>query len=512
MPNRTLYAAVDLGSNSFHMLVARREHGEMRVIDRIREMVRIAGGLDADGRLDEATRERALDCLARFGQRLAEIPREHVRAVGTQTFRRLKHPQRFLIVAETALGVPIDVISGREEARLVWLGVTGGTAAADRPRLVIDIGGGSTELVGGRALEPEFTESLQFGCVGVTRKAFGKGRISKRRWMRAGEEIATELQALHSAAAPFAEHHAIGSSGTVRAIQAIVAALDGNLPGDIRREQVDRLADRIIGAGHNDRIDLPGLSPRRAPVIAGGVLLLHSCMKALDIKQLEVSPYALREGLLHDMVGRLEQRDPREHSVAAMAERFAVDRAQAERVRDFALAGFEQIAENAGLARVHRDLLEWACALHEIGLGIAHSQYQIHSAYIVEHSDMAGFSRQEQQLMAMLLRHQRRKLPADALAALPERLHAPGRALLALIRLAVLLARARSDADLPDFALTMPDPGRLRLGLPPGWPAAHPLSTRGLRLERTQLRHIDLALEFAALGRDFADDFPDRRQ
>lgn len=503
MPNRSLYAAVDLGSNSFHMLVARREHGEMRVIDRIREMVRIAGGLDGEGRLDDATRSRALECLARFGQRLAEIPRENVRAVGTQTFRRLTHPQRFLVVAETALGAPIDVISGREEARLVWLGVTGGTAAAERPRLVIDIGGGSTELVGGRGLEPEFTESLQFGCVGVTRKAFAGGRISRRRWQRSGEEFASELQALAGVATAYAADHAIGSSGTVRAIQSIIAAQNNSLPGSIQRAEVDRIAARIIAAGRVDRIELPGLSPRRRPVIAGGVLILQTCMATLGIERLEVSPFALREGLLHDMVGRLEQRDPRERSVSAMAERFGVDQGQAARVRDFALAGFEQIAEPAGLARAHRDLLEWACALHEIGLGIAHSHYQLHSAYVVEHSDMAGFSRQEQQVMAILLRHQRRKLPADALGTLPRRLHAPVAAMLALIRLAVLLARARSDADLPDFALELPGPASIRLALPPGWLAAHPLSARGLRLERVQLRQLGLGLEITTMAPEF---------
>src|SRR6056297_285966 len=500
MPHRNLYAAVDLGSNSFHMLVARRENGELRVIDRIREMVRIAGGLDAEGKLDEATRSRALECLARFGQRLAEIPDHQARAVGTQTFRRLKHPQHFLVVAETALGCPIDIISGREEARVVWLGVSEGTSFAERPRMVIDIGGGSTEIAAGKAPEPEFTESIQFGCVGVTRKAFGKGRITARRWQRAADEIETELQAIAPQLARTGGQHAIGSSGTIRAVQAIVAARQATLPGPIQAAQVDELSRSVIEFGHVERVELPGLSSSRQPVIAGGLLVLQACMRIFGIATLEVSPFALREGLLHDLVGRLEQRDPREKTVRGMAERFQVDRAQAERVRDFALCAFEHLAGPFELRQIHRDLLDWSCRLHEIGLGIAHSHYQLHSAYIVEHSDMAGFTRQEQQFMAFLLRYQRRKLPDDALEQLPPRLHDSARTLLSVVRLAVAIARSRTDADLPDFALSRPDDRTLSLALPPGWLQSHPLSARSLELERRQLARLGMRLTFDTLA------------
>lgn len=500
MPHRNLYAAVDLGSNSFHMLVARRENGELRVIDRIRDMVRIAGGLDANGRLDEATRSRALECLARFGQRLAEIPGHQVRAVGTQTFRRLKNPQHFLVVAETALGCPIDIISGREEARVVWLGVSEGTSFAESPRMVIDIGGGSTEIAAGNATDPQFTESIQFGCVGVTRKAFGKGRITTRRWQRAADEIETELQAIAPQLARTGWRHAIGSSGTIRAVQGIVAARQGTLPGPIEAAQVDELSKRVIESGHVDRVELPGLSSSRQPVIAGGLLVLQACMRIFGIRTLEVSPFALREGLLHDLVGRLEQRDPREKTVRGMAERFQVDRAQAERVRDFTLCAFEHLAEPFELRRIHRDLLDWTCQLHEIGLGIAHSHYQLHSAYIVEHSDMAGFTRQEQQFMAFLMRYQRRKLPDDALARLPARLHHSARILLSILRLAVALARSRTDADLPDFGLTCPDNRMLVLSLPAGWLQSHPLSARSLKLERRQLARLGIRLRLETLA------------
>ncbi|MFU8876888.1 MAG: exopolyphosphatase [Wenzhouxiangellaceae bacterium] len=501
MPHRNLYAAVDLGSNSFHMLVARREHDELRVIDRIREMVRIAGGLDARGNLDAATRDRALACLSRFGQRIAGIPVHQVRAVGTQTFRRMRHPESFLIVAETALGSAIDIISGREEARLVWQGVSQGTALKDHARLVIDIGGGSTEFAAGRADEPESVESIQFGCVGVTRKAFGKGRITTRRWQRAADEISTELLALRPMLDRTGWQRAIGSSGTMRSVLQVLQTRAGNAEERITRAGVEWMAERILKAGHVEKVDLPGVSARRQPVIAGGVVVLQACMRTLDIEQIEVSPFALREGLLYNLVGRLEHRDPRDKTVDAMAERFGADHSQAGRVGDFALCAFEQISEQFQLRRIHRDLLDWSCRLHELGLAISHSHYQLHSAWLVEHADMAGFTRQEQQFMAFLLRYQRRRIGSAALEELPARLRAGARPLLVILRLAVALARSRNDADLPDFSLQVIDQGHLRLAVPPGWPGAHPLSARALELERGYLKSLGMKLTLGQLAR-----------
>ncbi|MDX1624933.1 MAG: Ppx/GppA phosphatase family protein [Wenzhouxiangellaceae bacterium] len=500
MSNRDLFAAVDLGSNSFHMLVARREHGELRFIDRIREPVRIGGGLDDAGRLDSDTEERALDCLARFGQRLAEIPSRQVRAVGTQTLRRMRRAERFLARAEAALGGPIDVVPGREEARLVWVGVTQGTGFRDTPRVVIDIGGGSTEIAAGNRLEPALAESTQFGCVATTRQAFPDGRITAKRWKRAREEISGELQAIVEALRATGWQQAIGASGTVRAVQGILAARADNLPAPIARDALDALCRDIVAAGHVGDVDLPGLSGTRQPVISGGALILQACMRTLEIDRLEVSPFALREGVLYDLVGRLAHRDPREKAVLAMAARHEVDMAQADRVRDFALAAFEQVAEAFRLEEIHRDILGWACRLHETGLAIAHSHYQVHSGYIVEQSDMAGFSQQERRFLAVLVRLQRRKLPPDPLEDLPERLRRSARPLLALLRLAVALCRARNDADLPDFALETDGDTGLLLRLSGGWADAHPLSARELALQKRQLRRLGFQLKLDTLA------------
>ncbi len=289
------YAAVDLGSNSFHLLVARREHGELRVIDQIKEMIRLGGGLDQDGTLDPAVQERAFACLARFGQRLRGIPANNLRAVGTQTFRRLKNANAFLAVAETALGCSIDIIAGREEARLVYLGVTQGVSGHEERRLVIDIGGGSTELVIGEGLEPIEMESLQYGCVSLTRQFFADGKITRKRWKKAVRSVMADLQELQTRYRQTGWDSAIGSSGSIKAI-AEICRLQSWVEKDINMDALYFLRDKLLSFGSIDAVDLPGLSERRHPVLVGGLVMLLACFKALRLENMKVSPYALREG------------------------------------------------------------------------------------------------------------------------------------------------------------------------------------------------------------------------
>ena len=325
------YAAVDLGSNSFHLLVARREHGELRVIDRIKEMVRLGGGLDADGNLDSAVQERAFACLARFGQRLRGIPTDNLRAVGTQTFRRMKNANSFLMIAETALGCSIDIIAGREEARLIYLGVTQGVAGSEKRRLVIDIGGGSTELVIGEGLKLLQMESLQYGCVSLTRRFFPDGRISTDRWQKAVQSVMADLQELKIRYLETGWDSAIGSSGTIKAVEEICRRM-GWLEKDISADALYMLRDRLLEFDTIDAVKLPGLTERRHPVLIGGLAMLQACFDVLELETMKVSPYALREGVLNDLLGRLEQRDPRDKTVEAFMHRYSVDREQVERV------------------------------------------------------------------------------------------------------------------------------------------------------------------------------------
>jgi exopolyphosphatase / guanosine-5'-triphosphate,3'-diphosphate pyrophosphatase len=498
MPERQLYAAIDLGSNSFHMVVARSEHGELRIIDRIKDMVRLAGGLDEHGRLDTDTREQALASLARFGQRIRAIPDHQIRAVGTQTFRRLKNPAAFLVVAETALGCPIDIISGLEEARLVYTGVNQATPPSGGRRLVIDIGGGSTEIVIGETHEPIEAESLAFGCVGVSRRAFPNGRISRDRWQSASRQILGELQTCSGRFRDLGWHQAVGSSGTIRAVSDMLIAADPGSSGLITPAGLGHLKAAILKAGHSDRIALEGLSERRQPVIAGGIVVLEAVMAALQIDDLKVSPFALREGVLYDLMGRLAQRDPREQTVTAMASRYQVDQAQADRIDDWTATALQQVTDDWQLRPVHADLLRWISRLHEIGLSLTHDDHHRHTAYMLEHADMAGFSRQEQQFMAIICRLQQRRIEPECLQELPARLQTPARRLLALLRLATALYRARSDASAVDFAVRASG-NDLGLALPAGWLGANPLTRQDLHFEQRQLARIDIRLELTDL-------------
>ncbi|HEY7872524.1 MAG TPA: exopolyphosphatase [Rudaea sp.] len=489
-------AAADIGSNSFHLIVARYEHGEPRVIDRLRENVRLAAGLKSDGSLDDAHRDKALACLARFGQRLRGMPPTHIRAVATNAVRQLRAAESFLAPAEFALGCPIEVVSGREEARLIYLGVAHGIPDTPGKRLVVDIGGGSTEFIIGERLEPLKKESLQVGCVASTLRFFGDGKLTPRRWQQAQTDIAVELQQFAADYRAFGWDEAIGSSGTVRAIDAVLREA-GWSDGGITRGGLDRLRDAVISCGNVENVNFPGLSEDRAGIFAGGVAILEAAFAALGIERMRVAETSMREGLLYDMIGRAEHRDPRSASIDALAQRYAVDRTHAARVEACALALFDQVAAAWQLGQTERDWLGWSARIHEIGLAIAHSQYHKHGAYIAGHSDLAGFARHEQQVLAVLLRCQRRKPDVAAVRALPERLRLPAAHIIALLRLAVLLQRSREPAASSPATLRA-DGQTLQLALPRAWLDAHPLTGADLEQERAYLKSLDIKLHIAA--------------
>jgi len=496
-PHLDTYAAIDLGSNSFHMLVARREHGELRVLDRIKEMVRLGGGLDADGNLDPIVQQRALDCLSRFGQRLRGIPAKNIRAVGTQTFRRLKNANEFLLAAEQALEFPVDIIAGREEARLIYLGVTQWVAGDRQKQLVIDIGGGSTELIIGEGFDPIKMKSLQFGCVALTNRFFPDGKITARRLKKAQRTVAAELQEIQSEYRKAGWQTAVGSSGTIRSAAAICEA-NGWCKKGITTKALEKLKQKALSFDTVSDIEIDGLSERRQPVFIGGLAILLACFKALHIDELVISPFALREGLLHNLLGRLEQRDPRDKAVKALMKRFAVDPAQVERVRRTALKIFDQLSFGQLLSPSHRVLLTWAAELHEIGLGLSHDSYQQHSAYLVEASDMAGFSHQEQLFLAALVGFQRRDIPADYAARLPKRLRKALRITLLCIRLAWVFCRTREDESIPAFRIKLTDE-TVYLALSADWMETHPLTIADLEYEQQALQTTGLDLEIVYL-------------
>lgn len=491
-----LLAAVDLGSNSYHMVVARYQHGELRVIDRLRDSVRMAAGLRHDGSLDSQRRDRALACLARFGQRLRALPPGRVRAVATNTVRRMSAPHAFLLPAETALGHPIEIVSGREEARLIYLGVAHSLPESRERRLCIDVGGGSTEFIIGMGMEALETESLQMGCVASTLRFFEDGKLTAKRWRQARTEIGVELQQFAADYRARGWGETIGSSGTIRAIGNIVQA-NGWSDAGITHASLVRLREGLLAAGSIDKLRLLGLSDERQSVIVGGIVILEAAFAALRLERMQVCETAMREGLLYDLIGRAEQRDPRTASIEALVRRYDADRVHAQRVEATAHLLFDQIAESWQLDGDALDWLRWAARIHEIGLAIAHSQHHVHGAYLVRNSDLAGFTRQEQDFLATILRCHRRKPDQEVLAALPERSRRTAVRVTALLRLAVLLHRARSGDRLPALSVRA-DERTLELKLDREWLEQHPLTVADLDQEREHLKDLGFKLQLRA--------------
>ena len=459
-------AAVDLGSNSFHMLVARTKGGEPVLVDRLREMVQLASGLDAQDRLSPESRDRAIECLRRFGQRLRHMAPSEVRAVGTNTLRVAADAGEFLMDAERALGHSIETISGIEEARLIFLGVARTLPEPQRRKLVIDIGGGSTELIAGDEA-PRDMESLYMGCITFSRAYFGDGRLTAENWQRAELAAMQELEPVAERFRAFDWDEAVGASGTIRAIDGLVRTYGWSRKG-ITAEALGRLRDTLLKAGRIGRLRLEGLNPRRKTTIAGGTAILSALFEALRIDVMRRSEGALREGLLYDFLGRIRDQDVRARGVEALADRAHIDRQQAARVEQTGLALLAQVAASWGLdARNARQFLSWAANLHEIGLDIAHNHYHRHGEYIVAHADLQGFSLPEQQVLATLVRSHRRKFPTEAIAALPRNWSAWTERLAMPLRLSVVLHRSRSPLPLPPIELSAAK-NALDLRFPPG--------------------------------------------
>jgi exopolyphosphatase/guanosine-5'-triphosphate,3'-diphosphate pyrophosphatase len=486
-------AAVDLGSNSFHMVVARYSHGQLVILDRLREMVRLAAGLGASGRLDDAATDRALRCLERFGQRLRAVRADSVRVVGTNALRHAKRKRWFLEHARAALGHPIEIISGLEEARLIYSGVAHTSPMSPDKRLVIDIGGGSTEAVIGEGFNPLLLESLSVGCVGLSAAYFEDGRISAKRLERARTAVRLELEPVQEAYRKMGWLQAFGSSGTVRVIGDTLRALNPERP-HITLENLNGLAERVIAAGHVDELDLPEVDAERAPVFPAGLAILLEVVESFGIDRVRVAEGAMREGLLYDLMGRFTDEDARERSVRAMGKRYHVDESQAERVETTAVGLLEQVESEWGLEDpLAESVLRWAARLHETGLDIAHSKYHRHSAYLLEHADMPGFPREEQLLLAALVGGHRRQLSFESLEDLLPPWDRLAEFLMVLLRLAVLLHRGRSPQPLPEVRMSVKS-RNITLELPQRWIKEHPLTLEDLEQERAYLKEAGFRL------------------
>lgn len=477
--------AIDLGSNSFHMIIARLVGGQLHVIDRMRERVKLAAGLDGNKHLTEEAQRRGLACLERFAQRLRPLPHARVRAVGTNTLRRARNAREFLRRARTILGHPIEVISGREEARIVYLGVAHDLSDDAGRRLVIDIGGGSTEVILGERFEARRTESLHMGCVSHTAAFFGDGRIRREAFRDAVTQAQVELEPIKHDFQRIGWVSAVGSSGTITAIDAILR-VNGWSDG-ITYAGLQTLRDVMIEQGRIDRLVIPELSEERATVMPGGLSILLAAFKSLRIDRMTAASGALREGLLYDTLGRIRHEDVRDRTVERLTERYGIDREHALRVQATARECLAQVAHAWALHHPdHGLMLDYAARLHELGLTVSFSGFHTHGAYLLTHSDMPGFSRDQQAYLAALVAAHRRRPKPDRLEALRTTGGETALRLSVLLRLAATLNRARDPAQLPPLQLTAAGPV-LELQLPEGWLRNHPMTAADLRQQQEYL-------------------------
>ncbi len=488
------FAAIDLGSNSFHMVVAEEDGNSIRIVDSLRHPVRLGEGLDKSKNIKAETFDRGLQTINEFAQRLRGIPKKRIRAVGTNTLRRAKNRKTFMLEAEDMLGRPIEIISGREEARLIYSSVSHTLPELNGKRLVIDIGGGSTELIIGKKLKPCLMESINIGCVSFSKRFFPDSEITKDQFKKAVLSAQLELEPIHRNYRKKGWTEAIGCSGTIKAISRLHMEL-GLSDGVITLAGLVQIQEKICKAGDVGSLNLQQISKDRAQVLPGGLAVLKALMMSLDIDTLDASQVALREGLIYEMIGKTEHYDTQAQTIAGLIERYSIDEEQSARIETTARRLFDLVAVSWDLD-ISTDLqqLVWAVQLHEVGLGISHSHYHKHGAYVLENADLLGFSIAEQTIIAFLVRFHRRKLDTDALAALSKKERYRLGRLLALLRVSVLLHRGRHDSTTDELNFKVKS-NQLSVITTQEWLDEHPLTASKLLSEADRLNVVDIKLK-----------------
>lgn len=487
-------AAIDLGSNSFHLIIVKIEHGEMRPVKALAEKVQLGAGLDNDLLSEEAI-QRGLECLSRFAQLLESVGPERVRVVGTNALRQAKNRRAFTAPAKRILGTRVDVIYGLEEARLVYLGVAHTLADDAQSRLVIDIGGGSTECIVGQRFEPQFLESLQMGCVSYGSRFFPDGKISRGKYRRAYEQAREQVYAIRHRFGSKRWEECVGSSGTLHAIEAILTQ-NAWEDGGISRRGLAALEKHLLKFKMMEDIQLDGLATQRRNVILPGVAITSALFDVLGIEHMRTSRGALREGVIYDLMGRLSHEDVRERTVNALMQRYAVDTNMADIFERRARTFYMATRASWQLTPDDWDLLHWLTRTHEIGMAIAHKHFNRHSAYLLRNADLPGFSQEEQESLAVLALGQSGKLKADFFAEIAESDLSRMLYLLAIIRLASCFKHVEVLEQLPDFSIVA-DERALTLGFPEGWLEDHPLTERELQSEKQVLGKAGLKLKIS---------------
>lgn len=474
-----MLASVDLGSNSFRLQICVNHNGQLQVIEDMKHMIRLAGGLDENKNLDEESQQRALECLAQFAERLRGFAAENVRAVATNTFRVAKNIKAFHEKAEAALGFPIEIIAGREEARLIYTGVVHTFKSNGQKMLIVDIGGGSTEFVLGHASQPTHTESLPLGCVTYSKRFFS-GKINEKNFQAAITAARGEIQRISKIYKRQGWDIALGTSGTAKAIAAVIEA--EKLGEVITLAAMRQLKDKIISAGSVKKAKLNNLKSERIEVFAGGLAVLLAAFEELSIEKMAFNEAALRDGVFYDLIGRDYEDDLREQTVLQFQERYHVSKNQAQRVAEIAARFLRSLVRHATVQELDywSDYLRWSAMLHEIGIDIAHTGYHKHTAYILAQADMPGFSRGEQTLLSQITLAQRGDL--KKMNELGELKPMQWDTIFAL-RLSVLFCRARLPLTLPENIQLRRDNGNIVLQVSQDWLDNNPLTAAALQSE-----------------------------
>ncbi|NIY82748.1 exopolyphosphatase [Vibrio hepatarius] len=448
-------AAIDLGSNSFHMVVAKVVDQDLQLVSRHKQRVRLASGLDSQKNLDNASIERGLEVLAMFAERLQGFEEDNIRIAATHTLRQANNAHIFLQRAQEVLPFPIEIIPGVEEARLIYLGVAHTQPESDS-KLVVDIGGGSTEMIIGKGFEPELINSKQMGCVSYTNRYFANGKLSKKNFANATLAAEQKLESIAHRYRKKGWEIAFGSSGTIKAIREVLIGL-GFEDGLINAKRLDKLVEKLCEWQTIDDIELAGLTPERKPVFAAGVAILSAIIKDLKISEMHFSEGALREGLLFEMEDAFKRSDIRMRTTENLASKHLVDLEHAAKIKGQAQEFFQQVHSDLSIKKSSElsDLLEWSALLHEVGLNISLQAFHRHSAYILRHTYMPGFNREQQRVLAMLVRFQRKSLKLNEMEefSLYKKKHIIG--LIRVLRLAILVNGQRNDDPLPPLSLTV---------------------------------------------------------
>lgn len=480
--NNKHYAALDLGSNSFHLIICQHSEHGLQTIDKIKHMVRLGEGLDKNKNLSPESIERALHTLKNMGERLRELPRTQIRAVGTNTLRIAKNAQEFLQLAEKALGFDIEIISGEEEARLIYLGITAHNSFNDH-NLIIDIGGGSTEIIFGKGKESQILHSLNIGCANMAQQFFPKGKINKNAIEKALKHIGQQIEPYIKTFTHTPHQHAILSSGTAKAVEKVLQTQNLSENG-VEKKALEKLLEQLIDIGRSDKLSAKlDLDPERAFGFTGGVVILYGLMTHLQIKRAIVSQSALREGVLFDLINvkTHKSRDMREITCQALQQRFSISKEQARRVKTLALHLYKAMPQAA--PERFLPLLDFACELHEIGLAVSRHKQQQHGAYLLENSDLLGFSTLMQKILALLTLGQRKKIPKKQIETYPEAQQAFLWHFLLALRLSIVINRSRREIAEKDYPEALYHKQQLRLKFNDDYLKNHPLSLADLQEE-----------------------------